>query len=124
MAKILVVEDDPDISKLYKLRLELAGHTVIEAVDAYQGVKQTRKEKPDLVILDLMLPAGGGTSVLENIRALPEGKRVPVVVVTCVQDPGIRQLVLDLGVEAIFDKSGNWDSIIATIHGILQNRGK
>ncbi|HRZ87784.1 MAG TPA: response regulator [bacterium] len=59
MAKVLIVDDDPDIVKLYTTRLSQEGFSVVSVTDAYQGVKCARSEKPDLIVLDLMLPAGG-----------------------------------------------------------------
>ena len=66
--KILIVEDEIDFAKMVKLRLQAVGYDVYIAGDAYTGTQQIIKNDYDLIILDLMMPAGGGFSLLERIR--------------------------------------------------------
>jgi DNA-binding response OmpR family regulator len=81
-SKILVVEDDQDIRQLLHLQLTAAGYETAFARDAATAVSAARKESPDLVLLDLGLPAGGGLVVMERMRAIPELEMTPVIVVT------------------------------------------
>ena len=69
MAKILVVEDDPDISALVVHKLRGAGHTVLDASDGEAALVAVRSEQPDLVVLDWMLPRKNGLEVCEAVRA-------------------------------------------------------
>jgi len=68
MSKILIIDDDPDIVKLLRFKLSQEGYKVIAAVDAYNGIQSARREKPDLIILDIMLPAGGGIPYPEEYQ--------------------------------------------------------
>ena len=78
--KILHVEDDKTISLIVKAILEKAGYQVFSAFDGMQGVMMARQIQPNLLILDVMMPAGGGASVYERIRALNTTFSIPVLV--------------------------------------------
>lgn len=77
--KILIVEDDKTVQVLMKSVLEKAGFEVVQAFDAMQGVMMARQSQPDLIILDFMMPAGGGASVLSRIRNLAGTSTTPVL---------------------------------------------
>jgi CheY-like chemotaxis protein len=78
--KILHVEDDRAIQLLVRAVLEKAGYQVFSAFDAMQGLMMVRQVRPDLVILDIMMPAGGGAGVHERVRALNASYSVPILV--------------------------------------------
>lgn len=80
--KILVVEDELQFAEMVKLRLELTGHSVSIAVDTNEGIHKIMNEQYDLIVLDLMMPGGGGTTLLEKIKTDPNKAIIPVVVVT------------------------------------------
>jgi len=116
MSKILIVEDEVDIAKVLKKRLTENGFEVIAASDGYEGTKLAHKEKPDLVILDLLMPVGGGMSVLKNIRMSGEIMEIPVVVLTGMKNEDYKKQVLAEGVEAYLEKPYDPDQLIATIN--------
>jgi DNA-binding response OmpR family regulator len=78
--KILHVEDDRNMQLLVRAILEKAGYEVATAVDAMQGVMMARNFAPNLIVLDIMLPAGGGQSVLERVRTLTSTSHVPILI--------------------------------------------
>lgn len=78
--RILVVDDDRTLQGLLKMVLEKAGYQVAAAVDGMQGTMMARSFKPDLVILDIMMPAGGGFSVFERLRQMTGTMNLPVLV--------------------------------------------
>lgn len=80
MKKILHVEDDRNMQALVRVILSKAGYETAAAADAMQGVMMARNFAPDLIILDLMLPAGGGQSVLERVRNLSTTCHVPILI--------------------------------------------
>ncbi len=80
--KILVVEDEPDIQAGIKARLELDDFEVATASDGQEGVKAARAEKPDLIILDVMMPLLNGYDVLNLLKTHPSTKEIPVLVLT------------------------------------------
>lgn len=81
--KILLIEDDPDILKLYTDKLTFEGHEVIHTMDGREGLLKAKKERPDLILLDIMLPKGmNGFDVLEEIRMDKDISSIPVIVLT------------------------------------------
>ena len=104
MGKILIIEDEILLANVIKKRMEDQGHTVYVAYDAYGGVSQIHKELPDLVILDLMLPAGGGLHVLQNMKTSDHAKKVPVIVLTGMKNEEYKKQILDLGVTEYLEK--------------------
>lgn len=81
--KILVVDDEPDAVRMMELRLLHEGYEVLKAYDGAQAVKMARKERPDLILLDILMPVMDGAKVAETLRELPETKNIPVIFVTC-----------------------------------------
>ena len=81
--KILLIDDDKTVVSMVSAVLRAAGYQVISALDPVQGFMAVRREKPQLVLLDLMMPAGGGMPLLKKLTAM--GK-VPVVVITSLTD--------------------------------------
>lgn len=80
--RILVVDDEPDVLLLCRVNLEFDGHEVLEAGDGERGYDVARTEQPDLIVLDVMLPARDGFSVLERLKADDETKHIPVIMLT------------------------------------------
>jgi two-component system KDP operon response regulator KdpE len=91
VTKILVIEDDVDISRLLGMQLKGGGYEAAYASDAVTAMTVARKERPDLILLDLGLPGGGGLLVLERLRAIAELAATPVVVVTARTDAAAEQ---------------------------------
>ena len=120
--RILIVEDEPDAAKVLEKRVSDAGFETMVAGDAYRGIELIRKEKPDLVLLDLMLPAGGGLSVLENLKLFTQGKHTPVIVITGIGDDNYKQKVFDMGAEAYFEKPYEARELIDKIKEVLKLR--
>jgi len=82
MAKILVVDDEPDIVRMVSKILENQGHTVINGGDGEQALAQLAEHKPDLVLLDLHLPKLDGFEVCRRIKADPATRQTPVIMMT------------------------------------------
>ena len=117
--KILVVEDELDAAKILVKRLTNEGFEVSVATDAYQGTSAIFKEKIDLVILDLMLPAGGGMSVLKNVKENPQKAYIPIVVLTGMKDDKVKNEVLGMGADSYLEKPYDWTNLLSTINGIF-----
>lgn len=84
MKRILMVDDDVDFCSAVKLLLESKGYEVFLAYDGLAGLEQTRKLKPDLVILDVMMPKMNGYDVCVVLKADPDLNRIPVILLTAV----------------------------------------
>ena len=80
--RILVVEDDFDLLEIMKLKLEFAGFAVIEAADGEQALKLAKRNTPDLVLLDIMLPGKDGYEVCKAMRSDKKLKHTPIIMVT------------------------------------------
>ena len=80
--KILIIEDEKDILQLVKLYLEKEGYRAVTAATGTEGLDSAKQHKPDLIVLDLMLPWISGVEVLATIREMPALRTVPVLVVT------------------------------------------
>jgi DNA-binding response OmpR family regulator len=82
MKRILVVDDDPLVTKLVKINLELSGYTVEEAWDGDSAIKVLEKNPPDLLVLDLMMPRTDGWDILRLVREQEALKELPVILLT------------------------------------------
>ena len=81
-AKVLIVEDDDDLRRGLTWRLHASGYEIVQATDGVAAISVARHERPDVVLLDLGLPAGSGLIVLERYANLPDLSTIPVVVLT------------------------------------------
>lgn len=95
--KILIIEDDRFLIKLYSNKLRREGFEVMESISGEEGWNKITAEKPDLIILDLVLPQKSGFEILSELKMNPETKDIPVIVLTNLgQDPDIKK-GLELG---------------------------
>jgi len=109
--KILIVDDDPPIVELLKFSLESAGYNVVVAVDGDEAIKKAQSEKPDLILLDIMLPTRDGYSVLEEMRGTEKYKILPIVIMSAkVQEVDI-SYGLELGANDYFTKPLDLDKL-------------
>lgn len=102
--KILIIDDDQDLLLGLTARLKANGYGVICATNAISGITVARKEAPDLVILDLGLPADEGFLVLEQMRRLADLVATPVIVLSARDPAGNEQRALDAGAVAFYQK--------------------
>jgi CheY-like chemotaxis protein len=79
---ILVVEDDPVLGVMYKTKLEAEGYEIVSAVNGVEGLASAKQCKPDLILLDIILPQLDGFSVLEELKDDAKTKKIPVVLLT------------------------------------------
>ena len=102
--RILVVDDDPTVRDLLQLQLELAGHDVASAQDGAAGLAAVERERPDLLVLDVMMPELSGWEVLERLREDTRFAKLPVVLVTARDLPDDRERARQLGAFGILAK--------------------
>jgi two-component system, sensor histidine kinase len=104
MARILVVEDSPDIRVLVRMLLEAAGHEVLTAPDGLAGIETARAERPDLVLMDLSLPILSGWEAAKKIKEDPATGSIPVIAVTAHAMLGDRERALAAGCDGFIAK--------------------
>ena len=84
--KILAVDDDPDILKAISMMLEAAGYEIVTAGNGVEGIEKAESERPDLILLDVMMPEMDGFAACEKLKSSPETQEIPVVLLTAVAD--------------------------------------
>jgi CheY-like chemotaxis protein len=104
MPKILVIEDEPDQNKLIKLRLEARGFTVLSAGRAKEGLEISVKEKPDLVLIDMILPDMHGLDATIKLKQDPATRSIPVIALSAVGSPDFTKACLQEGIAAYVRK--------------------
>ncbi|MBW2149222.1 MAG: response regulator [Deltaproteobacteria bacterium] len=82
MAKILVVDDEPDVQEMIKVALEGAGYEVIVADNGREGVDKARKEKPEGIVLDIMMPEMDGFTACKELKNDPDTENIPILILT------------------------------------------
>lgn len=102
--KILIVDDDQDMVLGLTARLKANGYGVTSARDGVSAIEVARREAPDLIILDLGLPAGDGFTVLKRLKALGDLMTTPVIVLSARDPAQNKRLALDAGAIAYFQK--------------------
>lgn len=105
MVKIAIIEDDLAISQMYRLKFEQEGYTVETADNGKVGLDLAENMKPDIIILDLMMPVMGGEEMLKALRKTDWGKNIKVVVLTNMGEQEIPPDIKKLGVEAVILKA-------------------
>lgn len=105
MTKIAIVEDDQAISQMYRFKFESEGFKVQTAENGKLGLELAESMKPDVILLDLMMPEMTGDEMLEKMRATSWGKNTKVIVLTNMGEQEIPQKVKDLGVSAVILKA-------------------
>lgn len=103
MPKILIVEDDAHINKALRIRLQAAGYETCSASDSYLGFQVASREKPDLMILDLSMPAGDGFSIVERLGGSGLNS-IPFVILTASKQPKCRERAKQLGAADFIEK--------------------
>jgi putative two-component system response regulator len=91
------VDDDKEILLSLTIRLKASGYQVVQATDAISAISVARKESPDLVILDLGLPAGDGWVVMQRLKALPQTAAIPIIVLTARDAEGNQERAYEAG---------------------------
>ncbi len=118
-AKILIVDDDPDLRQVLRLRLRANRYETVNAGDGYSAIAQAYKEHPDLIILDLGLPAGDGFVVLNRLQKDDKLSTIPVIVLTARDPQSAEKLALQSGAAAFFQKPADNAELLNVIRATL-----
>ena len=122
MARILVADDDPLSIKLLNFRLSSVGHEVIFAVNGGEALEIATREKPDLVLLDIMMPVINGFQVLRKLKSQEETKNIPVIMLTSkVQEKDV-VFGLEAGAEDYITKPFSFAELNARVNRVLTSR--
>ena len=117
MARILVVDDEPDILLLHRLNLEAAGHDVLLAADGQKALQRIDEDRPELVVLDVMMPVLDGWGVLEQLQLREHPPPVLIVSAKSAQEDVDRALAA--GAAGYLSKPFNADQLLANVTRLL-----
>src|SRR5271155_4889830 len=119
-AKIMVVDDDPDLRQALSLRLRANNYDTVNVCDGYSAIAMAQTEKPHLIILDLGLPAGDGFAVLKHLQQYPTLSSIPVIVLTARDPEANEKRTLESGAVAFFQKPCDNQELLGGIRASLQ----
>jgi DNA-binding response OmpR family regulator len=116
--KILVVDDEEDMARALNLRLKANGYNVIFASDSVQAFAIANQENPDLILLDIMIPGGGGFVVAERLKQSAATRRIPIIFLTGI--PGGEERAYKLGASGYIMKPYQPEELMEAIHNALE----
>jgi DNA-binding response OmpR family regulator len=117
--KILIIDDEKSLVFGLDTLLKSQGYLTIAAYDSVFGISSAHKDKPDLIILDLGLPAGGGLYVLENLKDSLETHDIPIIVLTAQQGKDLEEKVKQMGAAAYFHKPFESQQLLSQLNDML-----
>ncbi len=124
-SKIVIVEDNPSLSDIYKTRLELIGYTCFAAYDGREALAIIERELPDLVLLDLMVPKIAGDQILEIMRASEWGKNIKVQIISNLNEADAPAGLRSQGIEGYAVKANlSNDQLDQLVDSILKPAGQ
>lgn len=129
MAKILIVDDDPDVVESMKVVLESKGYEVISASSGKEGLNKTKQDKPDLIILDIMMESGDrGFDVCRELKKDKEYKDIPILMLTAIKERTGFDFKKEAGdevwlpVDDYVDKPLKPDELVSKVDSLLKKR--
>ena len=121
--KVLLVEDDKDNVRAMAVRLKAYGYQLVVAHDAVSAISTARKEKPDVIVLDLGLPGGDGFIVMQRLKSNVDLMLVPIVVVSARDPLSNESRALEAGAEAFLQKPVDNDQLLAALERTMAKAG-
>jgi len=117
--KILVVDDEPQIVRLLSQRLKANGYETFAANDGYQCLKMAQEVKPDLILLDIKMPAGGGVEAFNNLKSSVYTEMIPIIFITANHSDEVKREVMNMGADGFFAKPFNSVDLLNQIKGLI-----
>ena len=117
--KILIVDDEPNIVRLLASRLKANKYDVMAAYDGVQAVRIAHEEMPDLIILDIRMPAGGGMTVCDNLKSSVDTTFIPIIFITAHPSDELKKKADDLGAVDFIPKPFDAEDLLAKVKKAL-----
>jgi len=125
MKKLLLIEDEPVLVDLFRDKFSKEGFDILTVFDSESGLQIARIEKPDLIILDILLPIRNGIAFLKKLRVEREVSKTPVLVYSCLDAPDIKNEALKLGViDYLLKTKYTPDQLVEKIKAYLYKNGE
>jgi len=118
--KILIVDDDEELVRILSVNFMMEGFQVITAFDGMSAVMRAHKELPDLIILDIKMPAGDGVSVVEKLRSSSKTFTIPIMFLSALPMEEIKEKAAKVGVIHYFTKPFDLESLVNYVKRILK----
>ena len=118
--RILIVDDERDIVKALTIRLRGAGYEIVTAFDGAQGIFMAHKEKPDLILLDIRMPAGNGFSIAEKLKQSVDTLAIPVIFLTGSPEKNSEEKAMALGARFYVKKPYDPEELLDAIKRALE----
>lgn len=123
MSKVMIVEDDDSLREIYAIRLTAEGYAVVSAHDGEEALAVAVKERPDLIISDVMMPKITGFDMLDILRSTPETANIKVIMMTALSSEDQRERGESLGADRYLVKSQvGIEDVVNTVHEVLGDR--
>src|SRR3982750_549865 len=120
MAKVMLVEDDNNLREIYEARLLAEGYEIVSAKDGEEALAMAVKERPDLIVSDVMMPKISGFDMLDILRSTTETKAIKVIMMTALSSEDQRQRGKQLGADRYLVKSQvGIEDVVRTVHEVL-----
>ena len=118
---LLLVEDDPDILKLLSTTLTFRGYRVVSACNGKEGLEAVRKDRPAMVIADIMMPKLDGFGLVHRLRINPETRTIPVIFITATfLTPEDKEFAIEIGVTRFIQKPLDMDIFLDTLDKLMK----
>lgn len=118
-AKILLVDDEPDIVKTTKMGLELCGYAVVTASDGQEAIDAVYREKPDLLVIDMMLPKFNADQVIRVLKNDEQYKNIPIILITALSQKNEEESIRKLNVDCCMIKPFDLNELCVKIKTLL-----
>lgn len=119
--RVLVVDDEPDLVRVLEFGLRASGYTVESASDGQEGLKKAREIKPDVILLDLMLPKLDGYKVCRLLKFDDRFKHIPIIILSARTQEGDQALALEMGANRFVTKPYDFSEILGYIETLLKS---
>lgn len=117
---VLVVEDERDVVDLLRYNLNKAGFAVLIATDGLKGLEMARQNRPDVIILDLMLPGMNGHAVCKALKGDPDTESLPIIMLTAKGEPGERVQGLEMGADDYVTKPFSTKELVLRVKALMR----
>jgi DNA-binding response OmpR family regulator len=121
-AKILAVDDEPELTDLIQFHLVRAGHDVVTAANGWEAIASVKQRRPDIILLDLMLPDLDGFGVCEILRRDPGTATIPIIIISAWASSDSRNLGLELGALDYITKPFSPQELVRRVNQLVQAR--
>ena len=122
--KILIIDDEPELVKAVQIRLETSGYEVEIAYDGQTGLKKAEEIKPDLILLDIIIPNVDGYEVCRELKDNPKTKNIPIIILSASHQKDLENKCKKLDVTKIISKPFETNDLLDIINQTLKKRGR